>query len=130
QNVRVENGTQYGDLPEFVDFAYAANVARLNAASLAALARAPARPKNVAINTRRLSVDTDLQWDANTEPDIAGYEIVWRDTTAAVWTNALWVGNVTSYTAKGRSKDNFFFGVRAVDRAGHRSPVSYPKPVR
>ncbi|HEX8181368.1 MAG TPA: M28 family metallopeptidase [Pyrinomonadaceae bacterium] len=130
QNVRVENGTQYGDLPEFVDFAYAANVARVNAASLAALARAPARPKNVAINTRRLSVDTDLQWDANTEPDIAGYEIVWRDTTAAVWTNALWVGNVTSYTAKGRSKDNFFFGVRAVDRAGHRSPVSYPKPVR
>ncbi|MFL6207503.1 MAG: M20/M25/M40 family metallo-hydrolase [Pyrinomonadaceae bacterium] len=130
QNVRVEKGIQYGDLPEFVDFAYAANVARVNAASLAALARAPARPKNVGINTRRLSVDTDLQWDANTEPDIAGYEIVWRDTTAPVWTNSLWVGNVKSYTAKGRSKDNFFFGVRAVDKTGHRSPVSYPKPVR
>ena len=130
QNVRVEHGIQYGDLPEFVDFAYAANVARVNAAALAELARAPARPRNVAINTRRLSVDTDLQWDANTEPDLAGYEIVWRDTTAPVWTNSLWVGNVTSYTAKGRSKDNYFFGVRAVDKAGHRSPVSYPKPVR
>jgi hypothetical protein len=130
QNVRVEQGIQYGDLPEFVDFAYAANVARVNAAALAALARAPARPKNVAINTRRLSVDTDLQWDANTEADLAGYEIVWRDTTAPVWTNSLWVGNVKSYTAKGRSKDNYFFGVRTVDKTGHRSPVSYPKPVR
>jgi hypothetical protein len=128
QNVRTENGVRYGDLPEFVDFEYAANVARVNLAALASLADAPARPKGVAINTRRLSVDTDLQWDANKEPDVAGYEIVWRDTTSPVWTNSLWVGDVTSYTAKGQSKDNFFFGVRAVDRDGNRSPVSYPRP--
>jgi Zn-dependent M28 family amino/carboxypeptidase len=128
QNVRTENGTQYGDLPEFVDFEYVANVARVNCAALAALASAPARPKNVAINTRRLSVDTDLQWDANAERDVAGYEIVWRDTVSPVWTNSQWVGNVLSYTAKGMSKDNYFFGVRAVDREGNRSPVSYPRP--
>src|SRR5437588_3531861 len=121
QNVRVENGIQYGDLPEFVDFAYVAQVARLNAAALASLARAPARPKNVLILTQRLTSDTDLKWDANTEPDLAGYEIVWRDTTAPIWTNARFVGRVTNYTMPGMAKDNCFFGVRAVDRAGHRS---------
>jgi hypothetical protein len=130
QNVRVENGIQYGDLPQFVDFKYTADVARVNAAALATLALAPARPKGVGLVTARLTNDTDLRWEANKELDLAGYEIVWRDTTAAVWTNALWVGNVTSYTVKGMSKDNFFFGVRAVDRDGNRSPVSFPRPVR
>src|SRR5689334_15879706 len=128
QNVRVENGVQYGDLPEFVDFAYIANVARVNAASLAALAWAPARPKGVAILTARLSNDTDLRWDANKEPDLAGYEIVWRDTTSPVWTNSQAVGNVTSFTMKGMSKDNYFFGVRAIDKDGNRSPATYPRP--
>jgi hypothetical protein len=130
QNVRIENGIQYGDLPEFVDFGYTAEVGRVNAAALAILALAPARPKAVGLVTARLTNDTDLKWDANKERDIAGYEIVWRDTTAPVWTNAVWVGNVTSYTVKGMSKDNFFFGVRAVDRDGNRSPVSFPRPVR
>jgi hypothetical protein len=128
QNVRVENGVQYGDLPQFVDFAYIANVARVNAASLAMLAYAPARPKGVTIISR-LSDDTELHWDANTEPDLAGYEIVWRDTTAPVWTNSQPVGKVTSFVLKGMSKDNYFFGVRAVDNDGNRSPVSYPKPM-
>jgi Zn-dependent M28 family amino/carboxypeptidase len=129
QNVRVENGVQYGDLPEFVDFTYIANVARVNAASLAMLALAPSRPQNVNILTARLSNDTDLKWDANKEPDIAGYEIVWRDTTSPVWTNSKAVGKVTSFTMKGMSKDNYFFGVRAVDKDGNRSPVTYPKPL-
>ncbi len=130
QNVRVENGVQYGDLPEYVDFAYVAQVARVNAASLALLALAPARPRGVGIVTARLTNDTDLKWDANTETDVAGYEIVWRDTTSPVWTDSRWIGRVTSYTMKGMSKDNYFFGVRAVDRDGNRSPVSYPRPVR
>jgi hypothetical protein len=130
QNVRIENGIQYGDLPEFVDFSYAANVARINAAALAALALAPARPKGVGLVTARLTNDTDLKWEANKETDLAGYEIVWRDTTAPVWTNAMFVGNVTSHTVKGMSKDNYFFGVRAVDQDGNRSPVSFPRPVR
>ena len=128
QNVRVENGVQYGDLPEFVDFAYAANVARVNAASLAMLAYAPARPKGVTL-TSRLSDDTELRWEANKEPDLAGYEIVWRDTTAPTWTNVKPVGKVTSFVLKGMSKDNFFYGVRAVDNDGNRSPVTYPKPM-
>ncbi len=130
QNVRIENGVQYGDLPQFDDFNYIANVARVNAASLAALALAPARPKNVGLITTRLTNDTELKWDANKETDLAGYEIVWRDTTAPVWTNTRAVGNVTSFTMKGMSKDNYFFGVRAVDQKGNRSPVSFPKPMR
>ena len=129
QNVRTENGIKFGDLPEFVDFAYTANVARINAANLAALALAPASPKDVAIVTARLTNDTDLQWAANKEPDLAGYEIVWRDTTSPIWTNSRWVGNLTSYTLKGMSKDNYFFGIRAVDRDGNKSAVSFPRPV-
>ncbi|HEU4834129.1 MAG TPA: M28 family metallopeptidase [Pyrinomonadaceae bacterium] len=128
QNVRVENGVQFGDLPEFVDFAYVANVARVNAASLAALAWAPSRPKGVTIVAQRLSNDTELRWDANKEPDLAGYEIVWRETTDAVWTNSKPVGNVTTFTMKGMSKDNYFFGVRSVDKDGNKSPVTYPRP--
>jgi Peptidase family M28 len=128
QNVRTENGIKYGDLPEFVDFSYIANVARVNAAALAALASAPARPKTVVFPTS-LSNDTPIKWEANKEPDLAGYEIVWRDTTAAVWTNTQSVGNVLTFTMKGMSKDNYFFGVRAVDKQGNRSPVTYPRPL-
>ena len=127
QNVRVENGVQYGDLPQFVDFDYIANVARVNAVSLAVLASAPARPKNVTM-PGGLANDTQLSWAANKEPDLAGYEIVWRDTTEATWTHSQAVGNVTTFTMKGMSKDNYFFGVRAVDKQGNRSPVTYPRP--
>lgn len=130
QNVRTENGVFYGDTPEFVDFEYTANVARVNLIALASLANAPAKPVNVGIVTSKLTNDTELKWDANTDADIAGYEVVWRDTTAAEWTNAKYVGNVLTYTANGMSKDNYFFGVRAVDKAGNRSPVVYPRPMR
>jgi hypothetical protein len=130
QNVRTENGKFYGDTPEFVDFEYVANVTRVNLASLASLAIAPARPKNVGMVTTRLGNDTELKWDANTDPDIASYEIVWRDTTSAVWTSSLNVGNLTSYVMKAMSKDNYFFGVRAVDKDGNKSPVSFPRPMR
>ena len=129
QNLRTENGKFYGDTIEFVDFDYVANVTRVNAASLARLANAPARPKNVGIVTGRLGNDTEIKWDAAKETDVAGYEIVWRDTASAVWTNAQPVGGVTNFVMKGMSKDNYFFGVRAVDRSGNKSPVSYPRPV-
>jgi Zn-dependent M28 family amino/carboxypeptidase len=130
QNVRTENGVFYGDTPEFVDFEYVANATRLNLITLASIANAPAKPKNVGIVTGRLTNDTDLKWDASTDADLAGHEVVWRDTTAADWTNAKFVGNVTTYTAARMSKDNFFFGVRSVDMAGNRSPVVYPRPMR
>ncbi len=128
QNVRIENGKQYGDLPKFDDFPYIANVARVNVAALAELALAPARPKNVRVITARLTNDTDLAWDVSDEAD--HYEVVWRDTTAAAWQHSRDVGHVAAYTMKELSKDNFIFGVRAVSRDGHRSPAVYPKPAR
>lgn len=130
QNVRTENGIVYGDLPEFVDFAYVAQVARVNAASLAMLACAPAAPQDVGIVTRGLTNDTELRWQAGQEPDLDGYEVVWRETTAPFWTHHRRVGKVNSYIVKGLSKDNYFFGVRALDRQGHRSLVAFPRPVR
>ncbi len=130
QNTRVENAVQYGDLPEFVDFAYTANVARINAAALAALALAPAAPAQAEIETIKLENDTAIRWQANAEADLAGYEIVWRDTTAPFWQGQEYVGNVTRHVVKNRSKDNFIFGVRAIDKEGNASTVSYPLPYR
>lgn len=130
QNVRTENGVFYGDTPEFVDFEYTANAARVNLISLASLANAPAKPKNVGIVTGRLTNDTELKWDANTDADIAGYEIVMRETSSPEWTETIAAGNVTNFVVKGMSKDNYFFGLRSVDKAGNRSPVVYPRPVR
>lgn len=129
ENVRLENGVQYGDLPEFVDFAYIADVARVDAAALAELASAPAAPRNVELEAFKLENDSTLRWAANAEPDLAGYRIVWRDTTAPQWEHSVDVPKtVTRYTVKDLSKDNVILGVMAVDEAGHASPAVYPKP--
>jgi peptidase M28-like protein len=128
QDVRVENGVQFGDLEQFVDFGYVARVARVNGAALANLAWAPATPKNAKIDTTQLTNDTTLTWNANPEPDLAGYEVVWRESTAPLWEHTIPVGNVTRYTIKNLSKDNVQVGVRAVDRDGFRSPVAFPVP--
>lgn len=130
QTPRIESGpdgtpVQYGDLPEFVDAEYLADVARLNAAALVHLANAPSSPRNARIITARLEYTTTLRWDASPEPDVAGYEVVWRDTTSAVWEHSLDVGATTEATIA-ESKDNVFFGVRAYDRDGLRSPVAFP----
>ncbi|MBV8750226.1 MAG: M20/M25/M40 family metallo-hydrolase, partial [Candidatus Eremiobacteraeota bacterium] len=92
QNVRVENGVQYGDLLQYMDFDYLAKVARYNAAALATLALAPATPK-VTVDTRALTNDTTLAWDA--VPRAARYEVVRRLTTEPTWTAVQDVGNVT-----------------------------------
>ena len=129
QDVRKEGDLQIGDLPQFVDPAYIAQVTRVNAASLAALALAPASPQSVKIVTARLTNQTDLTWAANGEPDLAGYRIVWRDTTAPTWQHSKFVGKVTAVTMP-ISKDNVFFGVQAVDKDGNVSPATYPVPGR
>ena len=130
QNTQVVNGVQFGDLIEFVDFDYIARVAAVNGAALWALATNPSTPKNLQIHTTppgTLSGTnlTTLTWNANPESDLAGYQVVMRETTAADWTSAIDVGNVTTITLD-ISKDNVQFGVRAVDQAGHRSPVAFP----
>jgi hypothetical protein len=131
QNTQVVNGVQFGDLIEFVDFAFTARVARVNAAALWALATAPSTPKGLVIHTTPPPTLagtnlTMLSWTANPEADLAGYEVVSRETTSPDWTQTIAVGNVTSVTLD-ISKDNVQFGVRAVDQAGHRSPVAFPQ---
>jgi hypothetical protein len=129
QNPRVENGIEYGDLPKFVDYDYVARVARLNAATLASLATAPAPPANVHLLTKDLENDSTLTWDASPGGLAAGYEIVWRSTTSPEWDHVQSVGNVTQVTLP-ISKDQVIFGVRAVDATGHRSLPVIPFPQR
>ena len=108
-----------------------AGQARVDAAALAELASAPAAPHGVELETVKLENDTTMRREPNTEPDLAGYRIVWRDTTAAQWEHALDVPKETTrQTIKGVSKDNVIFGLQAVDAAGHASPAVYPKPRR
>jgi hypothetical protein len=129
QNLRTEDGKVYGDLPEFNDYQYIAKVARVNAAALATLALAPAAPQQVKLRTDKLENDSTLVWQANAEPDLAGYRVVWRETGAAEWQGSKFVGNVTEATIK-LSKDNYFFGVQAVDKDGNVGVATYPSPKR
>ncbi len=129
QDVRKENGIQYGDLPEFVDFAYAAKVARVNLATLANLALAPPAPDSVGIVVSRLTNDTTLRWKAPAGRKPAGYYVLMRATTSPVWERKVFVGDVTEVTLP-YSKDNYIFGVQSVDSEGHESLPVFPFPVR
>jgi hypothetical protein len=129
QNVRTENGIEYGDLPKFVDFDYVARVARLNAAALASLASAPAPPADVHLLTKDLENDSTLTWTASPGGRAAEYEVLWRATTSPEWEHVQKIGSDTHTTLK-LSKDNVIFAVRAVDREGHRSLPVVPVPER
>ena len=129
QNVRTENGIEYGDLSKFVGFDYVANVARVNAAALAALASAPAPPQNVRLQTKELVNDSTLVWDAPADGRAAGYEVLWRATAAPDWEHSQSVQNATKATVP-VSKDNVIFAVQAVDTSGHRSLPVVPAPER
>ena len=128
QNTQVVNGVQLGDLIDFVDFEYAARVARVNAASMWSLAANPATPKNVLVHVTPPpsfagTNFTTLTWDPG---PAARYQVVMRETTAENWTDAIDVGDVTSVTLD-ISKDNVQFGVVAVDPQGRRSPAAFPQ---
>lgn len=129
QNVRRDDasGIEFGDLPKFVNFDYVAHVARLNAATLASLASAPAPPASVRILTKNLENDTTLTWERSA--GAAAYEVLWRSTNAADWEYVQAVSSGTRATLK-VSKDNEIFGVRALDQAGHRSLPVVPEPER
>jgi hypothetical protein len=118
------DGKPYGDVAEFVDRGYMADVAKVNLAALVAMANAPSPPTRVRMLTDSLSPDTSLRWEASPEPDVAGYEVVWRETTEWNWTAVQDVGAETKATIS-VSKDGCFFGVRAYDKDGNRSPVQF-----
>ncbi|KAI0114123.1 hypothetical protein GGR51DRAFT_556619 [Nemania sp. FL0031] len=130
QDVRVEDGVQYGDLVEFCDFEYIARVARVNGAALWSLANSPGAPTNVRVNTTALSNDSILYWDPPLagEENVGAYEIVWRSTAAPFWTDVVDVGLVNQATLD-LSKDNVVFGVRARSADGLRGVAVLPFPV-
>jgi Zn-dependent M28 family amino/carboxypeptidase len=129
QNVRTENGTEYGDLAKFVNFDYVAHVARLNAATLASLASAPAPPANVHLLTKDLENDSTITWQASAGAQATDYEVLWRATTSPEWEHVQKVGSVLRATLK-LSKDNVIFAVRAADGSGHQSVPIVPLPER
>ena len=125
QNVRSENGIDYGDVIDGVDFDYAAKMTALNAAVLAQLAWAPPAPSGVLIGGA-VRPSTTLEWQAVGDPRVAGYKVYWRDTTAPRWQHSRWVGDVTSFTLEGLVIDNYLFGVAAVGEDGNESVVAFP----
>ena len=128
QTLRTENGIEYGDLPKFVDFAYVANVARLNAATLASLASAPPVPPEVHILTKGLENDSKIEWKP--APGATAYEVLWRKTTDADFPEENSQRTTETKVDLPDSKDNVIFGVRSIDAKGHKSLVVIPEPER
>jgi len=128
QTLRTENGIEYGDLLKFVDFDYVANVARLNAATLASLASSPAPPGDVHILTKGLENDSKIEWKP--APGATAYEVLWRKTTDADFAEENLLRTSEPKVDLPDSKDNVIFGVRSVDAKGHRSLIVIPEPER
>ncbi|MEM9463654.1 MAG: M28 family peptidase [Myxococcota bacterium] len=123
QDPRTEDGRRYGDHPEYVDEHYLAQVTQLNGSVLVHLANAPSAPANAVVLATALTTDTTLRWSPSPEPDVAGYEVVWRSTLAPAWQHVRNAGTKTEITLS-HHKDDWIFGVRAYDRDGYRSPVN------
>lgn len=128
QTVRNENGVNFGDLPDFVDYDYTQKVTRMNLAALANLASAPREPLNVGIITSGLTNRTELKWQAPQGEKPSGYYVVMRETSSPVWEKKFFVTDTSAVL--NYSKDNYYFGVQSVDADGHESLVVIPVPVR
>lgn len=126
QDIRTENGIEYGDKLKFVNFDYAAKLTAVNAINLASLAWAPPAPTNVAIGGI-VEPSAKLKWEK--VDGAAGYKIYWRDTTSPTWDHSRYVGDVSEFTLEGIVIDNYFFGVASVGKDGFESIVMFPNSV-
>jgi len=127
QDVRKENGIQYGDLPEFMDFEYLRKNTGMNLCNLANLAKSPAVPQEVRVDARRLTNYTNLSWKAPESGKVKGYYILIRETTSPVWQKKIF----TTSTAIDLpySKDNYFFGVQSVSEENNEGLPVVPAPI-
>ncbi len=131
QDIRTEDGVEYGDVLEEVEFDFAAKMTGLNAAVLASLAWAPPPPSGVEIQGA-VRPSTTLSWepmDPDRAPGLAGYKIYWRRTDANQWEKSVFVGDSTEWTLENVVIDNFVFGVASVSEDGFESPVVFPGPL-
>ncbi|NCI47959.1 M28 family metallopeptidase [Sediminibacterium soli] len=128
QNVRLENGIQYGDLPEFMDFEYLRKNTAMNLSNLANLAKSPSVPEEVKVETARLTNYTQLSWKAPKTGKVNGYYVLMRETTSAFWQKKFFTTQ-TEYKLP-FSKDNYFFAVQSVSETGNEGLAVVPKPAR
>jgi hypothetical protein len=128
QTVRKENGIQYGDLPEFMDFDYLRKVACSNLATLSNLAWSPKAPKNVGIEVKELSNFSTLVWDKPEGKSVYGYTILIRETSATHWEKTIFVKDTKAEIPY--SKDNYLFSVQSIDELGHASLPVFPMPIK
>jgi Zn-dependent M28 family amino/carboxypeptidase len=128
QDIRVENGIQYGDVIEGVNFEYANKLTAVNAITLASLAWASTAPKNVRIGGI-VAPSTKLKWDKVTDKNVIGYKIYWRLTTSSQWEFSRYVGNVDYFELEGIVIDNYYFGVASGSNSGHESVVVFPSDI-
>jgi hypothetical protein len=126
QDVRMENGIQYGDLPEFMDFEYLRKNTAMNLCNLANLAKSPSMPQEVKVETRRLTNFTNLSWKAPVSGKVKGYYILMRETTSAVWQKKIFITDAKADLPY--SKDNYFFAVQSVSEDGNESLPVVPVP--
>jgi hypothetical protein len=126
QDIRSENGINYGDTFEHVNFPYCKKLTAVNAITMASLASAPPAPKEVGIGGI-VEPSAKLKW--NKVEGAKGYKIYWRDTTSSTWDNSRYVGDVTEFTLEGIVIDNFFFGVATVGEDGHESMIVFPNKI-
>ncbi len=126
QDIRTENGIEYGDKLKFVNFDYAKKLTAVNAITMASLAWAPPAPQKVAIGGI-VEPSAKFKWDK--VEGAVGYKIYWRDTTSPTWDHSRYVGDVSEFTLDGIVIDNYFFGVAAVGANGHESVVVFPNNV-
>lgn len=126
QDIRIENGINYGDTFNHVNFPYAAKLTAVNAINMASLASAPPPPKSVAIGGI-VEASARLKWDQ--VEGAKGYKIYWRDTTSPTWDHSRYVGDIDEFTLKGIVIDNSYFGVASVGKDGYESVVAFPNSI-
>lgn len=128
QDIRLEKGTQFGDLPEFMDFEYMRKVTCANLATLSNLGLSPKAPNNVGVKITELTNFSDLVWTAPEGKKIYGYNVLIRETSSSHWEKTFFVKD--TFTSIPYSKDNYFFAIQSVDELGHASLPVFPVPVK
>jgi Zn-dependent M28 family amino/carboxypeptidase len=128
QDIRLEKGTQFGDLPEFMDFEYMRKVTCANLATLSNLGWSPKAPNNVGVKITELTNFSDLVWTAPEGKKIYGYNVLIRETSSSHWEKTFFVKD--TFTSIPYSKDNYFFAIQSVDELGHASLPVFPVPVK
>ena len=126
QDVRMENGIQYGDLPEFIDFEYLRKNTAMNLCNLANLAKSPSMPQEVKVDTKKLTNYTNLTWKASKSGKVKGYYVLMRETTSAFWQKKFFTADIKMDLPY--SKDNYFFAVQSVGEDGNESLPVVPSP--